>query len=99
MLEKLESCPDCGCTDGQSWVYDGQVCLACGYGRSATQTLAFVRERCCPPDRLANYLADKTSAAVLIEAAERELSEARAHIDDLTALLAAATLRLKEGAR
>ncbi|MCC4243396.1 hypothetical protein [Stappia indica] len=99
MLEHPEGCPDCGCTDGQCWIHDDQVCLACGYGRSATQTLAFIRERQCPPDRLAGYLADKTSAAVLIETAERELREARSHIDSLTALLAAATLRLSEGAR
>ncbi|QGZ33947.1 hypothetical protein [Stappia indica] len=98
MLEHPEGCPDCGCTDGQSWIHDDQVCLACGYGRSATQTFAFIRGP-WRPEGLPRALADKTSAVVLIEAAERELREAKSHIDSLTVLLAAATLRLSEGAK
>lgn len=93
---KRPYCSVCGCHDERTWIYDEQVCLACTPGKSAKQ--ARPAEFCERPG-LPAFLADKTSAAVLIETAERELREARVHIDSLTALLAAATLRLKEGAR
>lgn len=112
MSEKLESCPDCGCTDGQSWIYDGQVCKACGCGMSAAMAVGIcgilttadadgISQKFLQPEDLVrpDALAGKTDPSVLINIAERELRAARSHIDSLTALLAAATLRLSEGAK
>lgn len=31
MIEKLEECPTCGNKDKNSWYYDSQRCMSCGY--------------------------------------------------------------------
>jgi len=30
MFEKYEQCPKCECND-KNWIYEGQICKACGY--------------------------------------------------------------------
>lgn len=93
--EKLETCPECGCGDGQVWHYDFQRCDACGHGFS---TEALIGHAVPSPPRMApdaSFIADRVQAEALMCATERELIKARQGLDNAAALIEASIVRLK----
>uniref|UniRef100_UPI003BA960C3 hypothetical protein n=1 Tax=Stappia sp. TaxID=1870903 RepID=UPI003BA960C3 len=87
-LDRSDTCPDCGCGDGQAW--DGFRCDACGHGKPCMVV--------APPAAAGEnvvWLADHVDRDALYTALLREAQDMRTAATRVETLVE--TLRRKEG--